>query len=56
MKNEFKLRLTESELDKLQRTMSWVKVACRTTEEELLLIENILHKIRKSKLAEDYRK
>tara|TARA_Y100001963_G_C6582668_1_gene354191 strand:- start:152 stop:319 length:168 start_codon:yes stop_codon:yes gene_type:complete len=41
------LLLTAEELEKIQAILRWTKVAVQHTDEEKLLIERILHKIRR---------
>lgn len=46
-KEQKELKLTEDEVQKLSSVLSWVKVGLQHTEEELLVIEKILFKLRR---------
>tara|TARA_A100001015_G_scaffold270363_1_gene322855 strand:+ start:156 stop:311 length:156 start_codon:yes stop_codon:yes gene_type:complete len=41
------LKLSDEEIRKLSSVLSWVKVGLQHTEEELLMIEKILFKLRR---------
>jgi len=42
------LNLEQKELDRLVSILQWYKIGCQMNEDDLLLIEKLLHKFRRS--------
>jgi hypothetical protein len=47
-KKKFSIDVTQEEIDKLSRTLIWVKEACQMGKDEELTIDKILFKLRAS--------
>ena len=47
-KKKFLIEVTQEEIDKLHRTLAWVKEACQMSKGEELTIDKILFKLRAS--------
>lgn len=46
-KKKFSIDVTQEEIDKLSRTLTWVKEACQMSKDEELTIDKILFKLRR---------
>ena len=54
IEKEINLNLTLREADRISSMLSWVKIACKMSKDEQMIIDSFLYKVRSEKKSNNF--